>query len=494
MSHLHGGGVSKKTTLEDVASIVKPDEILSAALDAGTDDTGSIWYEAVSGTSSASGISSAFTITPRTAEEYQIIVNMNGYVVSGRGSITGTITYNVSYDSVEKSASYTTVSSSVTVLKNGTESSLSATVSDFAGTVSSITITTDVDTISIDVTPSTTVTPDRFSGSYESGSETIQGSESEGLGNGSEESPYSINSSATALRISDFGENTYFRLDSDIQLNEVIEVTVSGIILDLNNHSIKNDTTNVIEVTGEGTLIINGSGTISASVKDKLALIAYDGGSAVINGGSYVSENGSGVAAGILRTNLDVPYFSGGSLTINGGSVESREFSVMAWGSGKLVINDGNFVAHDNAVIGTNGTNCTVEGIPYPEYDITINGGTFEGHIVTTDYIACGLYAANRGTVLIDGGLFEITDGAGVVVRAGNVTITDNVEINLLKSDETITEGMVGDSKIQITANSAVVVDERSQYPGGELSVDNRSNYPSVNPAGEPYVEGDITE
>ena len=38
-------------------------------------------------------------------------------------------------------------------------------------------------------------------------------------------------------------------------------------------------------------------------------------------------------------------------------------------------------------------------------------------------YVACGIYAPWNDNITVNGGIFNITGGAGIVARAGNVTV-----------------------------------------------------------------------
>ena len=142
---------------------------------------------------------------------------------------------------------------------------------------------------------------------------------------------------------------------------------------------------------------------------------------------------------------------------------------------GSLVINNGTFTAKDNAVVGTNGSS------NYAGSTITINGGTFNGNIQTSGYIACGVYVANNDTVNINGGTFNITDGVGILMRAGDTTIGKGVKINLNNTGK-ITAGKIGDATINISTPSYLVEDVRSGYPGATtgFTITNNSSYDLV--------------
>jgi len=54
--------------------------------------------------------------------------------------------------------------------------------------------------------------------------------------------------------------------------------------------------------------------------------------------------------------------------------------------------------------------------------NIVINGGKFIAHISSTGYTACGIYMPNSGKLTMNGGEI-ISDGAGIVMRAGEVEL-----------------------------------------------------------------------
>ncbi|MBO7527809.1 MAG: hypothetical protein J6T74_07980 [Clostridia bacterium] len=148
----------------------------------------------------------------------------------------------------------------------------------------------------------------------------------------------------------------------------------------------------------------------------------------------------------------------GSTLTINGnGEVRAREMCAMAIDGSKLIINGGTYTAYDNAVFGTNGT--AGKG----NNTITINAGTFNGQITSAGYVACGIYVANNDTVVVNGGTFNITNGVGIVARAGQTTIGENVVFNVSGTETT---GKVGDSRVVIPSGRVLVVDLAANYPG----------------------------
>lgn len=189
--------------------------------------------------------------------------------------------------------------------------------------------------------------------------------------------------------------------------------------LDLNGHKIQHTGTAVIN---------NGTLTVQAT-----------------NGGTVKSTGNCGIGVG-----------NGSSTTINSGTVESQESSVITSKScgATININGGTFTAIDNAVVAGNGSDR--EG---NSNTININGGTFNGGITTSEFVACGIYAPWKDTVNVKGGTFNITNGAGIVARAGQVNVSGGTFNTTSNST-----GKVGDSRVVVPC-SALVFDADAKYP-----------------------------
>lgn len=202
------------------------------------------------------------------------------------------------------------------------------------------------------------------------------------------------------------------------------QVTVpsgADVILDLNGKSIS--TTNAPTIINNGTLVL----------KD------------TIGEGSVESEAHSAVCVGHNSTT-----------TIESGNYSGREGSVitgLATGA-TININGGNFTASDNAVIAGNGTRRDGDA-----NTINITGGTFNGGIFTTGYVACGIYAPWKDIINVSGGEFNITGGAGIVARAGNVNVSGGT-FNCTGN----ATGKVGDSRVVVPC-AVFVFDSSANYP-----------------------------
>lgn len=256
------------------------------------------------------------------------------------------------------------------------------------------------------------------------------------------------------------GENVV--LQNDITTDETLKIPAGKeVIIDLNGKTVTSSK-NFADANG-GNLTLTG-GTVKVTGVKTAVATATNNGSVVINGGTYINEK-----------YIVLEATTGGEVTVNDGTFTSQESVGVALEKGRITINGGTFNAKDNFVIGTNGTT------DWGKNEITINGGVFNGNITSVGYIACGVYVANNDTVNINGGTFNITDGVGVLMRAGNTTIGKDVVINLTNTGK-ITEGKIGDAKINIETPNYLVQDVRSGYPGvaAGFTITNNSTYELV--------------
>lgn len=234
--------------------------------------------------------------------------------------------------------------------------------------------------------------------------------------------------SATSLPAAD--ENGVITLMENVTLTSTFVVNAEqDLTLDLNGYSL----------TNAGTVILNnGRLTIRDTTKN----------------GSIVSTNYVAISAGHNSTTT-IEY-------ANVRSVEGAVITSYATGA-TITIKDGVFSASDNAVIAGNGNRTDDLASGKPERvnpnTITINGGEFNGAIMTSEYVACGIYAPWKDNITVNGGTFNITGGAGIVARGGNVTVnggTFNTTGNAI--------GKVGDSRVVVPC-SALVFDSEAAYP-----------------------------
>ena len=234
------------------------------------------------------------------------------------------------------------------------------------------------------------------------------------------------------------GDKMLVALSDDIEIDETLSVSKDAdVTLDLSGHELNVDASVGILVDG-GSLHLtdtgDGSGIIVATGS---AVNVVNGGHFKMDGGNLKSSTGMGIVAGY--SNQDD---SGANVYISGGSVTAQEHAVWAVNGSKVVITGGEFTAIDNVAVTANGTQG--EG----PVDVTITGGTFNCGIVTSDYLACGVFVAQDGNWKILGGTFNMTSdkATAFVVRGGNVNIDlSKVTVNM-GSDMDSSSLRVGDS------------------------------------------------
>lgn len=248
----------------------------------------------------------------------------------------------------------------------------------------------------------------------------------------------SIVSTADELQSALSGDKMLVALSDDIEIDETLSVSKDAdVTLDLSGHELNVDASVGILVDG-GSLHLtdmgDGSGIIVATGS---AVNVVNGGHFKMDGGNLKSSTGMGIVAGY--SNQDD---SGANVYISGGSVTAQEHAVWAVNGSKVVITGGEFTAIDNVAVTANGTQG--EG----PVDVTITGGTFNCGIVTSDYLACGVFVAQDGNWKILGGTFNMTSdkATAFVVRGGNVNIDlSKVTVNM-GSDMDSSSLRVGDS------------------------------------------------
>lgn len=208
-------------------------------------------------------------------------------------------------------------------------------------------------------------------------------------------------------------------------INDSVNVpSGADVILDLNGKTISSTDT---VISNYGTLTLK-NGTIN-STGTKSAIRARNNSITNIESGTYKGE--CAVITG---------YATGATININGGT----------------------FIASDNAVIAGNGNKTNETGATREKPNtINITGGTFNGGITTEGYVACGIYAPWKDVINVSGGTFNITKGAGIVARAGNVNVSGGT-FNCTGDANII--GKVGDSRIVVHC-SAIVFDSEANYP-----------------------------
>ena len=198
-----------------------------------------------------------------------------------------------------------------------------------------------------------------------------------------------------------------------------------------------------------------------------------------INGTTDIQSTGS---VGTIEStgNVAVAVGNNAKVTVYSGTLKGREGAVitcMTTAATTEIRYNATLIATDNAVIAGNGSQR--DGKPNT---ILVKGSTFIGGIVTDGYIACGIYAPWNDNVTVSGGTFNITNGAGIVARAGTVKVTGGT----FNCGDGTAEGWVGDSKNKVPC-AALVFDKAANYPaltessqilvsGGSFSTDPAAN------------------
>ncbi len=205
--------------------------------------------------------------------------------------------------------------------------------------------------------------------------------------------------------------------------------------------------------------------TISA---DKTVTLDLNGLS-ITSAGKVIKNNGiltitdtKGGGKIISTGNTAVGVGDNSKTTIKTAIIESVEGAVITgYATGATInIEDGIFSASDNAVVAGNGNRTNEAGAERTVGNtINISGGTFNGQIKIPTYVACGIYAPWKDTIKVTGGTFNITGGAGIVARAGSVSVS-NATINTTGN----ATGKVGDSRVVVPC-SAIVFDSEAAYP-----------------------------
>ncbi len=260
---------------------------------------------------------------------------------------------------------------------------------------------------------------------------------------------------------------------STLELTETLEVSNKNVELVLNNNIVAPTGDSAIVASNGKTVTISGETTASsvqglkrANVSKPTITCSTDGKTTIVASGEGSKVIIDGVKIVSTKSNC-VSAIEGAEVIINDAEVEAQEVCVLAHEAGKITINDGTFTSKDNFVIGTNGKK------DFGNNEITINGGTFNGNISSSGYIACGIYVANSDTVSVNAGTFNITNGCGILARAGNTTVKDAVKFNFSNTENDIVKGRVGDKSCEVPVNAKIVKDvSNPSYPGGTPIVD----------------------
>ena len=267
---------------------------------------------------------------------------------------------------------------------------------------------------------------------------------------------------AEAIKASQPGDT--IKLVHDTEENGLSLGAGKDIVLDLNGYTLSSTSDAGITVSA-GKLVVKDSKAAQPTV-DGATVSSYAGGRIsakmvgvrVWDGGQFELQSGMVESAedlGIyVQGNINGDGMTASTATISGGYVKAQEHAVSPQGNGATVIVSGGVLeSMDNAVIGGNGS------AKRGGTSVTVSGGTLVGRIQSAGSIACGIYQPQDGTLDITGGTIIADAGAGVVARAGKVTITGGT----IRATGTAT-GKVGDANVEIPS-SAVVIDGSANYP-----------------------------
>ena len=249
----------------------------------------------------------------------------------------------------------------------------------------------------------------------------VQNDSDESIDDATTETPKIDNITALTEAINEAASGATIQLDGNIE-GQVVVPDSANITLDLNGYSMK---------ASRDAIKNYGILTITDSKKS----------------GEIYSTANSGIGLGSDSTTV-----------IQYAQVKGQEGAIGGYentNGAKVEIEDGVFTGIDNAVVILNGSKR--EG---KVNEITINGGTFNGGIQTTGYVACGIYAPWKDEITVNDGTFNITGGAGIVARAGTVTVNGG-EFNTTGN----VTGKVGDSRVVVPC-AAIVFDSDAGYPG----------------------------
>lgn len=206
------------------------------------------------------------------------------------------------------------------------------------------------------------------------------------------------------------GVETRITLQGDVSEDLTIPAD-KKIVLDLGGFKLTNVSGHTI--TNNGTLTIEGTGTVDNLTHQKAAIYNDVGGIVILNGGTYTRSQEKGADANNSGGNSYYNIFNWGEMTINAGA------EVKSNGHYSSLIENGFF----------DGTKKTTN----PK--LTINGGTFSGGLNTVKNDDRGVLEIKNGTftnvsqaavlnwneATIDGGEFKANDGALAVVLNGHI-------------------------------------------------------------------------
>lgn len=228
-------------------------------------------------------------------------------------------------------------------------------------------------------------------------------------------------------------------------------------IIDLNGYKVGQIQGGFVVRIGDGMNVTlkNGSivGNIGNVAKDRQGILLGSNTSLIIEEGLTITlPKYSDLGSTYYQLNKnDVELISikgsGNTVTINGGTFSGGSYGIAYIGANnKITVNDGNFTSYQGIV--GNGSSGDSNNT------ISIKGGKF-------DCTSCGMSFPNDDNVTVEKATVNVEKGPGVLVRGGNVTLGEGVNITTTGTGTTT----IGDNKINVPS-SAVVFDATSGYTG----------------------------
>lgn len=296
----------------------------------------------------------------------------------------------------------------------------------------------------------------------------------------------------------------WIKLDANITASIKIENEVH---LDLNGKTLTNEAGEpTITVAENGSLTVDGNGTVDNVSHAKPAVLNQQGGTVVLNGGSYTrsAENS--------ETNSFYNLQNLGTMTINSGvSVSSNgNFSSLVangWYNGsqntknteaKLTITGGNFSGGLNTIknddwgvleiSGGNFSN-TTQATVMNWNQATVSGGTFESE---ADVFANGKLddSMDQGKLTITGGTFTAGEGKSVVMISQSATNGGKIDI----SNATMTGNLNLSKAADVTISNTTINGDITTAAGANVEIkDNSTVTGEVSGSGKVDVSTDST-
>ena len=241
-----------------------------------------------------------------------------------------------------------------------------------------------------------------------------------------------------------FAQTGMIKLGADMELEagDAIRIPADAdVILDLNGKKLSTKAAITPLTIMGGSLTIK-NGTIESASKE--AVLA--------NGGNLVIEDA------VLTSGKQCIAAQNATIQFDSGEINSTEACFALIRNTNLVVNGGKLTAANNGAI---------MGYGSPGYNgnkIEINGGEISTHVSAESagkgYIAHGIYMPNADELILNDGIINVENGAGIVCRGGKTTINGGV----ITTTGTAT-GKVGDSR-QVVSCAPIVYDKNSAYPG----------------------------